>query len=301
MASYHESTHRSTVRTADGIVLPVVQAGAPGAPAVVLVHGVASSWRAWEALLQEEGLGRAFRLVAFDLRGHGERAAPVAASQLQGAPGPRGADPWLHDLDAVLDTLGVRVGVHLVGWSFGSTVVQAWMHRNAGLGRAASATLISGPSALGTASAEPEVADLVTAEAFTALTGAANGGESEYAQLVLARGDDDRGGSGGVRAVVEDDARRAQPEAVAAALTLAFDHRAFLRSLPAEQRTRINALVCEQDQLFSASALQAQWDRAGVRSHLLVGQPHGVPLVDPGRLAEELLALLLPLSRHLGS
>lgn len=294
MASQHEGLRHSTVQTADGVVLPVVQAGAPGAPAVVLVHGVASSWHSWEALLRDERLVGRFRLVAFDLRGHGEHAAPLTAAQWGSHPGPTG-DLWSQDLDAVLEAVGARDGAHLVGLSFGSTVVQAWMRRHGGLGSAASATLVAGPSVLGAASLEAVVTDLVTGEAFTALVGAASGGESAYAQVVLSRGQDDRSIDEGTRAVVEQTARWANPEAVAAALMYSFDNRTFLRALPAEELARVNALVCEQDQVFGASAMQGVWAQAGVRTHLLGGQPHGLPLVDPDRLCEELLTLLDPL------
>ena len=43
--------------------------GPPGAPALLLVHSLGTSLRIWDA--QAEALARGFRVVRFDLRGHG--------------------------------------------------------------------------------------------------------------------------------------------------------------------------------------------------------------------------------------
>lgn len=300
-----------TVQTADGVVLPVVQAGRRGAPALVLVHGLASSHRVWEPLMAQPELLAHYHLIAFDLRGHGEHQMPPSKTRLtstssRGGPGrtPTGDDdpeqpadfsatsPWVQDLNAVLDVVDVGTSVHLVGWSFGSTVVQAWMHDHRGLDTAAGAMLISGPNVLGTTEADESVAALVGPNALTVLAEAAEGGASAFADLILSRGEDDRRVDAEARRVAEEDARQSAPAAVAAALTYSFDHRAFLWGLPVEQRARITALVCEQDQVFHAPALEALWAQAGVRSRVLSAQPHALPLVDPDLLAAELLAQL---------
>lgn len=47
-------------------------AGPPGAPVLLLLHGVTRNWRDWEPLLPE--LTREWRVVAVDHRGHGDSA-----------------------------------------------------------------------------------------------------------------------------------------------------------------------------------------------------------------------------------
>ncbi|MGD8193367.1 alpha/beta fold hydrolase [Herbiconiux sp. P18] len=93
-------------------------AGDPAAPAVLLVHGFASNrsdnWvrTRWLPPLVDAG----FRVIAPDLRGHGESGRPrrLAAYTL-----PR----LLGDLTAVLDATDARVA-HVVGYSLGARL--AW-------------------------------------------------------------------------------------------------------------------------------------------------------------------------------
>ena len=56
----------------DDITLNYVEAG--DGPPVVLVHGVACGWRMWRS--QIRALRPAFRVVAYDQRGHGQSTAP---------------------------------------------------------------------------------------------------------------------------------------------------------------------------------------------------------------------------------
>jgi pimeloyl-ACP methyl ester carboxylesterase len=95
------------------------RAGDAGRPAVLLVHGFASSrsgnWvrTRWVEPLQEAG----YRVVTLDLRGHGESAKPRALAAYA-LPRLRG------DLLAVLDAAGVDGPAHVVGYSLGARL--AW-------------------------------------------------------------------------------------------------------------------------------------------------------------------------------
>lgn len=87
--------------------------GPPGAPALLLVHSLGTSLRIWDA--QAEALARGFRVVRFDLRGHGLTevgAAPCTIEDL--------ADDAL----GVLDALGIATA-HVAGVSIGGMVAQA--------------------------------------------------------------------------------------------------------------------------------------------------------------------------------
>jgi len=105
-----------------GVDLHVVEAGDPKGRPIVFIHGWSQSHLAWRAQLEGERL-KGFRLIAFDLRGHGVSAAPEAASQYQD-----GAY-WAGDVLAVIRALKLVEPV-LVGWSYGTVVIGDFLRRH---------------------------------------------------------------------------------------------------------------------------------------------------------------------------
>jgi pimeloyl-ACP methyl ester carboxylesterase len=98
----------------DGVRLHVREAGPPAAPPILFIHGWSQAWLSWRRQM-ESGLAERFRLVAFDLRGHGmsdEPRAPEAYTE---------ARRWADDVDALIGGLGLDRPI-LVGWSFGGYV-----------------------------------------------------------------------------------------------------------------------------------------------------------------------------------
>lgn len=87
-------------------------AGPAGAPAVVLVHGLGLTRAVWQWLVPE--LADSFRVVTYDLLGHGQSAAPAG-------------QPVLADLAAqlarLLDHLGIARAA-VVGFSLGGMVAR---------------------------------------------------------------------------------------------------------------------------------------------------------------------------------
>jgi 3-oxoadipate enol-lactonase len=82
-------------------------------PAVILVHGLGATRRMWR--WQEPALARRFRVVRYDLLGHGESDKPVRAYAMEDMVG---------QVAALADRLGLdRFG--LVGFSLGGLIVQA--------------------------------------------------------------------------------------------------------------------------------------------------------------------------------
>lgn len=104
---------------AGGVRLAVREAGDPSGPPIVLLHGWSASSAAWAAQLADPELTAHHRLVALDLRGHGESAAPDPAAGGY-------ADPavWAGDVAAVLERTGPAV---LVGWSYGGLVIMDYL------------------------------------------------------------------------------------------------------------------------------------------------------------------------------
>ncbi|RZQ64317.1 alpha/beta fold hydrolase [Amycolatopsis suaedae] len=105
-----------------GVRLGLRVAGAERTPAIVLVHGWAQSSLAWSAQLADPDLAERFRLVAVDLRGHGNSDVPVE--------GYDDSLTWATDLAAVLDFAGAGAPVVLVGWSYGGLVIADYLRHH---------------------------------------------------------------------------------------------------------------------------------------------------------------------------
>src|SRR3954465_3916849 len=89
----------------------------PG-PVVVLLHGFPLNRSMWSA--QESTVGSIYRVIAPDLRGHGETAAPVGVYTM---------DAMADDVVETLDALRITEPVVLGGLSMGGYVALALMAR----------------------------------------------------------------------------------------------------------------------------------------------------------------------------
>ena len=103
-----------SVKAPDGVVLNVADAGPKDAQALVFVHGIGQSWLSWRRQLEGPLAGR-FRMVALDLRGHGDSTKPDDPVSY------REACRWADDIQAVMQSLGISKPI-LVGWSFGGLI-----------------------------------------------------------------------------------------------------------------------------------------------------------------------------------
>jgi non-heme chloroperoxidase len=110
------------VRGSGGLRLHVREGGVPDGAPILFVHGIAQCHMCWSA--QVEGtLSDRFRLVCFDLRGHGMSQMPLGAEHY------REPEPWADDVAAVIDALGLQ-GAVLVGWSLGGMVACDYLLRH---------------------------------------------------------------------------------------------------------------------------------------------------------------------------
>jgi non-heme chloroperoxidase len=108
-------TRIHTVRGGGGLRLHVREWGRPDGPPILLIHGLSQSHLCW-ARQYQSALAEEFRLVAYDLRGHGMSAAPLEPEHYtDGA-------LWADDLAAVIEQLGLERPV-LVGWSYGGFII----------------------------------------------------------------------------------------------------------------------------------------------------------------------------------
>lgn len=143
-----------TVTSADGTRLHVDEAGNRSGRPIVFIHGFSQSRLSWSKQMDSD-LADDFRLIAYDLRGHGLSDVP--------AEGYTEAKAWAEDLKAVLDELELD-GVVPVGWSYGPLVILDYV-RLYGEDRLAGSGMVGGVSKLGTDDAmavlDPEFLALV--------------------------------------------------------------------------------------------------------------------------------------------
>ena len=131
-----------TVTGGGGVRLHVREWGNADGPPILFIHGWSQNHLCWERQY-ESALRDEFRLVAFDLRGHGMSEAPPG-------PGPYTDDRfWADDLAAVISQLDVERAV-LVGWSYGAFVICDYI-RAYGQDRVAAINFVEGAVKLGEA------------------------------------------------------------------------------------------------------------------------------------------------------
>ncbi|MFN8052075.1 MAG: alpha/beta hydrolase [Acidimicrobiales bacterium] len=99
------------IPTADGGELHVVESGDPAAQPVVLMHGVTLQWWVWSSLM--ELLGDRYRVLAWDMRGHGESRAGSDGVSLEAT---------AVDLATLLRELGLEDAI-VVGHSMGGMTI----------------------------------------------------------------------------------------------------------------------------------------------------------------------------------
>jgi non-heme chloroperoxidase len=278
------------VETSDGVKLNVVETGDLNGPPMVFVHGLASSWRAWEGVMAAPELTSRYRLIAFDLRGHGGSGIGVSPEQLT-ADGPEAsARLWSLDLDAVL--AGLRAPV-LVGWSFGSGVIQSWLYTHGGPGDARSIVLACAPNVIGPVPSGDPAEALMSPQAIMALAGAAQDG-GPFAAAILANDASDTSFSPQQRDSVAAIAEATPAETVSGALHHVIDFRPFLATMNGTERDRITAVIADGDQIFNSAASEAVWGQAGIRTIHVPAAAHALPIREPARFTQVLLEIAPP-------
>lgn len=148
-----------------GARLHVVEAGNPRGRPIVFIHGLSQCWLSWTRQLNSD-LAEKFRLVAFDLRGHGLSDKPregYADSSL-----------WADDVHAVIDALDLDHPI-LCGWSYGPLVILDYI-RYYGEDEIRGINFVGGITKLGS----EEAASVLTAEFLSLVPGlfSADGEES---------------------------------------------------------------------------------------------------------------------------
>ncbi|QTD57283.1 alpha/beta fold hydrolase [Parasphingorhabdus cellanae] len=102
-----------------GVPLLVMETGNRNGPPILFIHGMSQSHLSWEPQFNSE-LAQKYRLVAFDMRGHGGSGKPWDERDYAGS------QIWGGDVAAVIDGLGLK-DVTIVAWSFGGFVAVSYV------------------------------------------------------------------------------------------------------------------------------------------------------------------------------
>ena len=109
----------TTVAGAGGVPLSVLEAGDPSGPEILFIHGMSQSALAWLPQLRSS-LGARYRLVAFDLRGHGGSGKPWRAEDYSDS------KIWADDIAAVIAAKNLMRPV-IVAWSYGGHALLSYV------------------------------------------------------------------------------------------------------------------------------------------------------------------------------
>lgn len=109
----------TTAVSPDGVRLAVQEWGNPAGHPLLLIHGQAQCHLSFVRQLRSQ-LTHDFRVITFDLRGHGESDKPDGPEFYQDS------QRWADDIKCVIDTLDLHRPV-LVGWSMGGRVIRNYL------------------------------------------------------------------------------------------------------------------------------------------------------------------------------
>jgi non-heme chloroperoxidase len=125
-----------TVKTPDGLTISAQEWGNPAGPEILFIHGFSQSHLSW--MRQVEGdLAKEFRIVTYDLRGHGNSDKPLDAARY------RDSKAWGDEVQAVIDAAGFKRPV-LVGWSYAGRVISDYVATH-GAGQLAGINFVDAP------------------------------------------------------------------------------------------------------------------------------------------------------------
>lgn len=119
MTSRQSALSSGVVRTPDGLAIAVQQWGNPAGRPIIFIHGYSQSHLSWGRQVHSD-LARDFRLITYDLRGHGQSDKPLTAEFY------REGARWADELATVIAQTKAERPV-LVAWSYGGRIVSDYL------------------------------------------------------------------------------------------------------------------------------------------------------------------------------
>src|SRR5215470_7255695 len=108
-----------SVQTPYGLTISAQEWGNPAGPEILFIHGFSQSSMSWMRQVDSD-LAKEFRIVTYDLRGHGNSDKPVEPERY------RDSKAWGDEVQAVIDAAGLKRPV-LVGWSYAGRVISDYV------------------------------------------------------------------------------------------------------------------------------------------------------------------------------
>ncbi len=107
------------VYSTNGVKLSFSEYGNPNGQPVLFIHGWSQSKEMWQQQLTAPEL-QGYRLIAFDLRGHGQSTKPMNPAEYVSG------NNWADDINAVIRKLGLR-NVTVVAHSYGAIALMDYL------------------------------------------------------------------------------------------------------------------------------------------------------------------------------
>ena len=136
---------------AGGVNIAVYERGNPAGPPVVLIHGFLGNHLNWSRQFSG-ALADSFRIITYDLRGHGASDKPLDPASYSSS------EAWAGDLAAVIRSKSLERPV-LVGWSYGGSIIADYL-RIHGSDNVGGVVFLAATTRAGT----PEALALISAE-----------------------------------------------------------------------------------------------------------------------------------------
>jgi non-heme chloroperoxidase len=124
------------VKTPDGLTISAQEWGNPAGPEILFIHGFSQSHLSWMRQVDSD-LAKEFRIVTYDLRGHGNSDKLLDAARY------RDSNAWGDEVQAVIDAAGLKRPV-LVGWSYAGRVISDYLATH-GAGQIAGINFVDAP------------------------------------------------------------------------------------------------------------------------------------------------------------
>ena len=107
------------MRAPDGVSISAQEWGNPAGPEIVFIHGFSQASMSWGRQYDSD-LAKEFRIITYDLRGHGNSDKPLEPEKYKESKG------WADEVKAVIEAARLKRPV-LVGWSYGGRVIADYL------------------------------------------------------------------------------------------------------------------------------------------------------------------------------
>jgi non-heme chloroperoxidase len=107
------------VRAPDGVTIAAQEWGNPAGSEILFIHGFSQASMSWQRQVEGD-LAKEFRMVTYDLRGHGNSDKPLKPEKY------KESKAWAEEVQAIINAANFKRPV-LVGWSYGGHIIADYL------------------------------------------------------------------------------------------------------------------------------------------------------------------------------